>query len=354
MVITGDAPLRVPRIPITDDRGRSSLQGHRVYHQQPNGKKRDDVGIVPYMEMRKSVSFWSSRQGHHIAKGGARLNPKLFRYVKIFVGAALIGIALHFFLIPNNIVLGGVSGLTVILHYLTGIPAGVIFFGINFPVFLIAFRSLGKDYILHAFLGIALCSIIVDVLAFLPFVATSDIFLISIYSAVLIGFGVGLVLSANSSAGGSDIIARMVNKKRPDFSVGLVILIFDFTVVAIGVAVFRNLNHALYAFFTIFLLIQIINFVLSFHRHGKVCYIITEKGEEIQQAIVHILQQGATAIEAEGCYSGKEKNMLICVIRQKQEMIKLKRTVKEIDPDAFVIIHDAKEVFGQKFAAFDA
>ena len=281
------------------------------------------------------------------------MNQKLLRYIKIFVGAALIGVALHFFLIPNHIVLGGVSGLTVILHYVTGIPAGIIFFGINFPAFIFALRYLGKDYVLHAFLGIAVCSIVVDLLAFIPFVATDDIFLISIYCALLIGTGVGLVLSANSSAGASDIIARMVNKKRPDFSVALLILIFDFTVIAIGIVVFRNLNNALYAFFTIFLLIQIINFILSSHRHGKICYIITEKGDEIQKAIVHMLHQGATAIEAQGCYSGNEKNMLICAIRQKQEIIKLKRTIKEIDPDAFVFIHDAKEVFGQKFAAFD-
>lgn len=281
------------------------------------------------------------------------MNKKLLRYIKIIVGSVLISAALRFFLIPNNMVLGGVGGLTVVLHHLSGLPAGIILFVLNIPFFFFALKTLGKDYVIHAFLGIVFSSITVDLLAFIPFVATSDPFLIALYSAVLIGFGAGFILSANSSAGGSDMLARIVNKKRPDLSVGQVILVFDFSVVAIGTTVFRNLDNAMYAFFTIFLLIQIIEFILSFARHGKVCYIITEQGADIQKVLVETFPKGATTIQAHGCYSGNEKNILICATRQKQELIRLKRIVNEMDPNAFVIVHDAKEVFGQGFMSLE-
>lgn len=282
------------------------------------------------------------------------MNNKLLRYVKIVGGVTLTSISMRFFLIPNNMVLGGISGLTVVLHYITGLPAGALLFLLNLPLFILALCVLGKDYLLHAFLGITLASIIVDLLAFIPFVATTDPFLIAIGSAVLIGFGAGLIISAKASAGGFDMLARVIHKKHPSLSFSKMILFFDFIVVAVGIFVFRDFERALYAFFTIFLLIQILEFVLSSERRGKICYISTEKAEEIKQAISEKYAGRNTPIHVQVLQRASGEHTLLCSVKRKADLIEIKRIVSKVDPLAFLIITNANEILGQHFLTLDS
>ena len=274
------------------------------------------------------------------------LRAEALRYLKTFFGAIIISLAIRFFLVPNNMVLGGVSGLAVIVYYLTGLPPGALLFLINLPLFLISLRFLGKAFLIRAFFGVSITSVMVEVFAGLNFVATTDPFLVSLYSGLIIGVGAGIILSAGSSAGGFDLIARIVRKKRPDLSLGQVIMIIDFSIIALGALVIRRLDNAMYAFFSVFIVVQMIDFILSFGRHAKVCYIITEQAQEIAPRIMQAMSRGLTILPAHGGYSGQEKNMLVCAIKQNKQTAKLKQTVLEIDPTAFIIIHNADEVLG--------
>lgn len=279
---------------------------------------------------------------------------EVFRYIKIVLGCLLASIPMPFFLLPNNVVLGGVGGVSQIIYHFTGFPPGIMFFLFNIPIFLVATKSLGKPFIFRALLSVVLSSFVIDFFRMFNFVATTDPFLVALYSGILIGVGVGLLLSADSSAGGIDVLAKMIHKKRPDLSLGQVIMMFDFSVITLGVFVFRSLDLAMYAFFTIFIMIQIIDFILSFGRHAEVCYIITKQKDLLQNSIVDTLKHGVTILPAVGGYSGDEKTVLICAIRNKKQIITLKKLVHELDPDAFFYIHGTKNIFGHGFTSFHA
>jgi len=182
---------------------------------------------------------------------------------KIILGGALIAVGVQFFLVPNQMVIGGISGLAIILHYVTGLPTGALIFLINAPIFLLTLRSLGLRFILTALVGIVTTSILVDAMAFLGFSATHDLILVTIFAGLTIGAGVGLIIAAGSSAGGTDMIARLVHKRRPGVSIGTGILVTDGLIIIAGALVFRDIDMALYAILSAYILKRIIDLILS-------------------------------------------------------------------------------------------
>jgi len=275
----------------------------------------------------------------------------LITYVKIILGSLIASLPMPFLLVPNNVVLGGVGGLTVIVHHFTGWPLGVLLFALNAPLFVLAFFFLGRSFIAKAFLGVASSSVFVQLFSMIDFVLTHDPLLIALVSGVFIGIGAGIFISAGGSGGGIDLLARMVMKKFPDrFSLGQVIMCFDFSIVLIGALVFRRLDNTIYALLTIFIIIKLIDLILYGINYAKVAYIISEHGDEIRKLLIDNTTRGITILRGEGGYSGREKSVLICAIKQKQQITELKRIVYSTDPVAFMIIQEAREVFGLGFS----
>jgi len=276
---------------------------------------------------------------------------ELISCLKILIGAFIVSIPMPFLLVPNNLVLGGIGGITVIIHHYTGWPLGVLLMALNAPIFVFAWFFLGRKYIAKAFLGVFSSSVFVQILSMFDFVLTYDILLVALVSGVLIGIGAGLLLSAGGSGGGIDLIVRMILKKFPDrFSMGQIIMVFDFSIVALGAFVFRRLDNAIYALLTIFIIIKLVDLILYGINYAKVAYIISEHGDEIRHLLMESTTRGVTILRGEGGYSKREKSVLICAIKQKQQITELKRIVYAADPEAFMIIQEAREVFGLGFA----
>jgi len=277
-------------------------------------------------------------------------NGQVLSYIKILIGSALCAIPLPLFLLPNNVVLGGVGGITVILYQLMGWPPGLLMIILNAPAFLLAFFHLGRQFFIKASVGVLISSILVQILTPLNIPATHDPLLVAVYSGLLIGVGAGIILTAGSSGGGMDMVARVILQKYPDrFSLGQIIMFFDFCVILAGALIFQRWDNAMYAMITIFIIIKIVDAILYGVNFAKVAYIISEEGDAIVTRIMQEMVRGVTVLRGEGGYSGREKSVLICAIKQKQQITELKRIVYGVDPNAFIIIQEAREVLGSGF-----
>lgn len=277
------------------------------------------------------------------------LRKGVLQYGKIIIGSALIAAALQFFLIPNQVVVGGASGLATILSYLTGITPGVLLILVNAPLFIMALLMLGRGFVLRALLGIVVTSVLVDVFAFLHLVVTEDLLLVAVYSGILVGVGLGLVLSAGASVGGTDLAARLIRKKRPTMTIGRLILIIDAIIVFSGSFIFGSFDLALYAVIAIYILNRIVDMMLYGTNAAKVAHIISDQGPAIRELLIRDLGLKVTVLKGEGGGSGTEKPVFVCAIRKKQQVADLKRLVYTQDPAAFLMIYEAKEVFGRGF-----
>jgi len=270
---------------------------------------------------------------------------------KITLGGALVSVGLQFFLVPNSMVLGGVSGLATIVHYLTGWPTGLLIALMNIPIFVLALIFCGRSLVLYSFLGVITTSVLVDAFAMTEFVVTDNLLLVAVYSGVLLGTGGGLMLSAGASAGGTDLAARVIHTKLPNRSLGQFILLIDASIIALGALVFGRYESALFAGIAIFILIRIIDYMLYDRDMAKLVYIISEScGDEIREKITRDMNRGVTLLHGEGGHSGREKTVLLCAMKGRLHIIRLKQDVKAIDPEAFVIIGDVKEVLGRGFS----
>ena len=202
---------------------------------------------------------------------GIRLMRKHIKNcISILAGGALIAIGIQLFLAPNQLIFGGISGISIIINSFTGWPIGVLIFAINLPIFLFALRQLGALFLLTAFAGVAVTSVWVEVFALLELVPTQDRLLAAIFAGLSIGIGVSLLFAAGSAGSGLDILARLILMKRPHLTLGWVILLMDMSIVIVGAFIFRQIEVALYAAISIFMLKQSIDSVLPKVKSGEV------------------------------------------------------------------------------------
>ena len=190
-------------------------------------------------------------------------------FVLIVAGGISVAIGVQFFLVPNNLVTGGISGLAIILRYFTGWPTGVLIFAINAPIFLFAFRQLGLAFLLTALAGVLTKSILVDVFAMFEFVPTQSLIVAAFGSGLFIGLGVVLFFRAGSCSGGVDLLARLILMKRPDWTLGRAIFLIDAAIILAGALVFRQIELALYAVVAVFTLKWVIDAVLKRVDQGE-------------------------------------------------------------------------------------
>lgn len=270
----------------------------------------------------------------------------LFSYFLLIFGSFFAALGYALFILPCALAPGGVSGVAVIINHLLGYRVGLINLIINVPLFLLAQKRLGKDFLIKSLIGTFLLSIFIDALPIID-LAQSDRLLASIFGGILIGSGLALCFASGGSTGGIDILTKLILTKRPDFSVGNMMLMLDGIIIALSMLV-MGVAGGLYSLLTVLVSTKTIDFIVSGYSQAKLYWIISDKSEEISKKIMVELGRGVTIIEATGAFSAKKKNTIICLVGR-QDVLKLKQIIKKADSTSFAFVLPATEVLGNGF-----
>lgn len=272
-----------------------------------------------------------------------------WKYVLVVLGSFVYSVSFQCFLFPNEIVAGGVTGIAMIVNYFTHWPIGLLVVVMNVPLFLVAWRHLGTDVLIGSLAGMGISSAFVDIMATTDIVLTHDPMLAAIIGGVIKGAGLGMVYYYGATTGGIDIVAKLLRKRYPQFNFGTIVLVLDAAIIGGFALVVGNYESAMYSVIAMFVVTKVIDLVLYGLDNSCVVYIISEKSDALIQEITsgHV-HRGVTVLEGVGAYSHKEKHVIMCVIKRTQ-IGELRRAIRNLDEGAFVIVTDAKNVFGKGF-----
>lgn len=271
------------------------------------------------------------------------------KYLIIVVGSLIFAASFQFFLYPNSIVSGGVTGIAQIINRLTGLPVGVLSIVMNVPLFIIAWRHFGLDFIVSSFVAMTLFSVFVDVFAVLNIAVTDDAMLASIIGGVIKGIGLGMIYYVGSTTGGIDIVVRLARRRYLHIHFGTLMLVMDAVIVAAYALIFKIYDSAMYSLICMFVMSKVVDLVLYGLDNSSICYIISEHSEDIVKEITFgELHRGVTLLSGEGAYTHEKRPVVMCVIKRPQ-IAAIRRLVRTLDPNAFLIVTDAKNVFGKGF-----
>jgi len=275
-------------------------------------------------------------------------------FLFILAGSVCYAVAIGMFSAPNDIAPGGLTGVATLLNYLfEWIPIGTATIVMNVPLIIASWFVLSKYMVLRTLWGILISSVLTDLLT--PYIGT--LFLVSegrnpllvcIFGGALLGLGVGLIMRRGGTTGGSEVISRLLEKKYPHMSVGTLILGVDAIVITLSAVVYGKVEQALYAVVFVFVGSQIIDRVVYGGRSGKMVMIMSKKQPEITRAIMTRVNRGVTLLKSQGGYSGQDQNTMLVAVR-KDEVFRLRKTVFDIDPEAFLMILTTDEVRGLGF-----
>ncbi|MBR5127087.1 MAG: YitT family protein [Roseburia sp.] len=276
-------------------------------------------------------------------------------YILIIVGTGILAFAIQCMFDPVGLVTGGFTGLAIIVKVMTqgiipgGMPLWLTNILLNVPVFALAYKVKGKTFIFRTAIGTFLLSAWLYVIPVID-LSHGDYFLASIFGGALAGLGIGLILLSKSTTGGTDMVATIIQHYVKHYSIVQILQILDGLIVLVGLYVF-GLYAGLYSIIAIIVSTKVSDMVMEGFKFSKAAFIITDKHEIIAKRILTDLDRGVTGLYAKGMYSGTDKCMLYCVVSQK-EIVGVKELVAEVDPHAFVIVSDAREVFGEGFLEY--
>ncbi|KMY50409.1 YitT family protein [Peribacillus loiseleuriae] len=273
----------------------------------------------------------------------------LQRGILITIGAILMSTGLEVFLVPNNVIDGGITGISIMLSYITDWKLGVFLFVLNLPFFFIGYKQIGKTFALSTLYGIVVLSITSVFLHHVP-AFTQDILLASIFGGMIVGVGVGIVIRYGGSLDGTEILAILASKKLP-FSVGEIIMFFNLFIFTCAGFVY-SWDRAMYSILAYYVAFKTMDIVIAGLDESKFIWIISDEFREIGDAILHRLGRGVTYLSGEGAFSGDDKKVIFCVINRLEEA-KLKEIVKDFDSSAFLAVGDIAEVRGGRFKKKD-
>ncbi len=277
---------------------------------------------------------------------------KLSYFLLIIVGTAGVAFAVQCMYDPCGLVTGGFSGIAIIIKSLTehiipgGVPLWLTNLLLNIPVFIVAYIKMGKRFIGRTLFGTVMLSVWLYILPVID-LTQGDMLLVALFGGVFSGAGMGMVLRANATTGGTDMVAALIQLKIRHYNVAQIMQILDGAIVIFGFFVF-GLRPSLYAIVAIFVTTKVSDAILEGFKYSKAAYIITDKYEEVAKVLMEELDRGATGLKATGMYTGKDRCVLYCVVSKKQ-IVTLKEIVVNIDPKAFVIVSDVREVLGEGF-----
>ncbi len=277
------------------------------------------------------------------------INIKKFiiNLIQTLFGTAIMAISVDVFLLPNQLSVGGFSGIGTIGYFLFGLPVGTTVFVLNIPLFLMALIKNGRRFFLDSLIGTISLSVFLNLFENINIVTHSG-FLACIYGGVLSGIGTSIVLNANASTGGSDLFAQIVKSYKPDIKTGGVIIVIDAIVVIVSTIVFGEIEIGLYSAIAIYIMGKVLDLFFEGIDFAKMMIIISPNYQEISDEINKKIKRGTTAIYGRGMYRAEEKELLLCVA-SRREVREIRKIVKEIDKNAFLIITNAREVYGEGF-----
>ncbi|HJB07144.1 MAG TPA: YitT family protein [Candidatus Enterocloster faecavium] len=269
----------------------------------------------------------------------------------LLAGALIYGVGTHAFVEPAHIAPGGALGIALMVNHFVELPIGMVTLAINIPLLVLAWFSLSHRFAVSTAFATAVCSFILD-FAVAPIcpVYTGDRILCSLYGGILSGAGMGLIFMAGMTTGGSDILGYVLQKKRPQLSIGRALMAVDGVILLMSIYVFGNIDAALFGLVSLFATTKVIDSVIYGGDASTMATVVTRKPQEIARRVIADLDRSATLIPATGAYSGKNTSVLLCTVR-KSQFQRLRRIVYEADPGAFLMAAEASEVLGDGFKA---
>ncbi len=274
----------------------------------------------------------------------------IWNYVIITVFSLTYAVGISLFLDPNNLAPGGVSGISIMLSRITPLPTGTWIILINIPILALGLWKFGAKFLISTVYCTIVSSTFTNMLSGFP-ALTTDKLLAAVAGATVIAVSMGMIFKAGATTGGGDIVVKVLRLRYRHLKTGNLYLIMDAMVVTLSGIMFRDLEIALYAAVAIFVSSVVMDTVLYGRDGAKMIYIISDRSEAIMARILGDLDIGITTLQGEGAYSGKEKKVLLCVMR-KPLAPKAQQIVKEEDPDAFMIVSDATEIFGEGYKSY--
>ena len=291
-------------------------------------------------------------------------HKQLYSYAMITLGAAVLAFGLQCFYDPVGLVTGGFSGLAIIVKEVTaklqevgislwfeegGIPLWFTNLALNIPVFILAYFLKGAKFIGKTLYGALALSAWLYVIPAWD-LAEGDMLIAAIFGGVCAGAGIGFVIKVGATTGGTDMVSALVQLKIRHYSIVQILQVIDGAVVVLGFTVF-GMTPTLYAIIGIVVQTKVADLIVEGFNYSKAAYIISDKHEIVAEKILKDLDRGLTGLEARGMYTGTEKRVLMCIVTQK-ELVTLKNLVNEVDPNAFVIVSDVREVLGEGFQEY--
>ena len=275
------------------------------------------------------------------------MKDKIFRYSLILIGCLISSASINLFLVPHQLLSGGVSGIAIIFYYLFVLPIGVQMLVMNIPLLIAAYKTLGKIYAVDVVIGTVLFSICIDAMRFLSsYNIVDDPMLAAIYGGVFNGIGYGLIFRANGSSGGLDIVAAIV-KKYYSLNMGTVIFAFNCLIMALAAILF-GVKLAMFTLISLYVSSSLTDKVAAGFNNKKTVIIISNQAGSIADGIISEIGRGVTFLKGEGAFT-RERKDIIFVVASLTQFGKIKLIANAIDPMAFMIVQDANEVMGRGF-----
>ncbi len=272
----------------------------------------------------------------------------VLKYISITFAVALMATSINIFLQPHGFAPGGASGVSIVLNKATNglLPVWLLNLLVNIPIFIAGIVVLGRKFGIKSIYGIVSLSFFIWLIPSMK--STNDLLLASIFGGVIMGIGVGIIFKAGGTTGGSDTLGLLLNKKFPGIGISQFMLLIDSVVVIGAGIVSRSIEAPLYSIVTLYISSRAIDLVLNGLGYAKAVHIISDEPEKIGKSILANLNRGVTILKGQGFYTGKDKDVLLCIIGRSQ-VVKLKDLVDDIDERAFVMVSDATEVLGEGF-----
>ncbi len=276
-----------------------------------------------------------------------KFGDMLINLIGIALGSFIYACGISLFLDPNNLAPGGASGLAIIFNRITGLETGTLYFIINVPIMLLGLWKYGVKFIATTFFSILINSYFTNMLSGVG-ALTSDPLIATMAGSVLVGVGVAIVFKSRATTGGTDIIVKVLHDKYKHIKTGVIFLLTDIVIVAFSGFVFKDINIIMYALISVFVQGKVLDMVLYGGDEAKLFYIISDKPQAISERILKEIDITATFLQGKGAYTGKEKQVILCVAR-KQQGPAIEEIVKSEDKDAFMIISSANEIYGEGY-----
>lgn len=282
-------------------------------------------------------------------KGRNKIKTKteIFNIVKIAIGTLIMAIGIDLFLLPNQLSTGGFSGIATIFYYLFKLPIGTTILVLNIPLFIISYFRLGKNFLTNALVGTFFLSYFLNIFEQINPI-TTDNFLAFLYGSVISGIGMAIVLKANASTGGTDLLASIIRTYNSKLKTGTLIVIFDAIIIAGNTIFFKDLEVGLYSALGIYVMGKILDLFFEGINFTKMLVIISPKWEKISERLEDEINRGVTSLYGQGMYKKQDSRVLLCVM-SRNEVNDARQIIKEIDPNAFTVVTNAREVFGEGF-----